>query len=635
VFLFGFGVWRVLNNELKMTDSQQLLADYVRNGSEEAFRELVTRYLALVYSTAIRLVGDDTHLAEDVAQTVFIDLARKAHKLPADVMLGGWLHRDTCFVASKTMRSERRRQFRERHAVEMNSFQEHSESDFRQIAPILDEVINRLGAEDRTAILLRFFEQRDFRSVSEALGSSEDAARMRVNRALKKLHSLLTHRGVTMSTAALATVLATETITAAPAGLAVTISSVALASAATGTTTTLTFLKAMAMTKLQAGIIGAVVVAGVLTPLVIQHQAQVRLREENESLRQQIAQLKIDNKSHSSRVLQGKGTHTPRLPAPPMQVTNFPSALTTEDLQPTNTNLYARFKDKPPKLTSEQVAAYLKANGRNAASLLAAYRTSGDPSLLKEAMEKYPNDPQVAFEAVFDKDLSPEQHRQWLTAFAQAAPDNALANYLSALDYFKAGQTDQAVQELIAADGKPQFQDYRLDRFQDDAEAYLAAGYSVAEAKALASTQLPLPFLQPLRVEVRDYLVPLANSYSQVGDVVSAQAALQMGVNLGQRFDVDGPSGQFKINNLVGMAIQRNVLGAMDPNSPYGGNGQTVQDQINQLAQQAAALKELGQQDETLRQTMSDQDWISYTDRRMAFGDEAAMRWLITKYGQK
>ena len=389
-------------------------------------------------------------------------------------------------------------------------------------------------------------------------------------------------------------------------------------------------LKAMTMTKLQAGIIGAIVVASVLTTLVIQHQAQVKLREENQSLRQQIAQLKADTERLSNRVTHAKGVRAPRLPAPPMQVTNPPSALATEDLQPAN--LYARL-DKPPKLTAEQVESYLKANRRNAASLLAAYRTADNPALLEEAMQQYPDDPQVDFEAVFKEDSSPEQRRQWLDAFKQSAPDNALANYLSALDYFKAGQTDQAVQELIAASDKPQFQDYRLDRFQDDEEAYLAAGYSVADAKVLALTQLPLPFLQPLRVEVRDYLVPLANSYRQTGDEESAQAALQMGLNLGQRLDMS--PGQFSISKLVGMVVERTALNAMDPNSFYGSNGQTVQDQINRLTQQIAALKELGQQDETLRQTMSDQDWISYTDRRMAFGDEAAMRWLVNKYGQK
>ena len=299
---------------MKMTDSQQLLANYVRNGSNEAFRELVSRYLALVYSTAIRLVGGDTHLAEDVAQTVFVDLARKARTLPADVMLGGWLHRDTCFVASKTVRSERRRQSRERQAVEMNSLQNHPESDLRLVAPILDEAINRLGAEDRTAILLRFFEQSDFRAVGEALGSNEDAARMRVNRALEKLHSLLTHRGVTLSVAALGTVLTAEAVTAAPVGLAVTMSSVALASMAAGTGTILTFLKVMTMTKVQAGIVCGIVVASAVTSLQVEHQAQAKMRQVDVSLQQQpsqLAELQAQNERLSNLLTQANSPNNP------------------------------------------------------------------------------------------------------------------------------------------------------------------------------------------------------------------------------------------------------------------------------------------------------------------------------------
>src|SRR6185503_10189903 len=104
-----------------MLDAQQLLGQYVKEKSEEAFGELVNRYIDLVYSAAVRLLNNDTHLAEDVTQTVFADLARLARTLSPKVMLGGWLHRHTCFVASKTLRTERRRQLREQHAVEMNS----------------------------------------------------------------------------------------------------------------------------------------------------------------------------------------------------------------------------------------------------------------------------------------------------------------------------------------------------------------------------------------------------------------------------------------------------------------------------------------------------------------------------------
>ena len=174
----------------------------------------------LVHSVALRLASGDSHLAEDVTQIVFADFAAMAPKLPEQVLLGGWLHQHTCFVTNRTLRTERRRRIRERQAAEMNSQQDHTEANLARIAPILDEAIGRLGTSDRTAIVLRYFEQYDLRSVGEALGTTEDAAQKRVDRALEKLHVLLKHRGATLSAAALGTALATEAVTAAPAGLA-------------------------------------------------------------------------------------------------------------------------------------------------------------------------------------------------------------------------------------------------------------------------------------------------------------------------------------------------------------------------------------------------------------------------------
>ena len=296
-----------------MTDSQQLLAEYARNGSDAAFRELVTRYVDLVYSTALRLVEGDTHRAEDVAQTVFVDLAGMAQKLSKDVMLGGWLHRHTCFVAAKIMRSERRRQSRERQAVEMNALQNDSEADFSLVAPMLDEAINELGEADRTAILLRFFEQHDFRAVGQALGSNEDAARMRVTRALEKLEMLLKRRGVTASSGALAVVLGVNAVQAAPAGLAVTISTAAvLAGTAVQTSTVIAATKTIAMTTLQKTIIGATLIAAVGTGIYEARQAsslrtQVQtLQQQQAPLAEQLTELKTENERLSNLVAQAK-----------------------------------------------------------------------------------------------------------------------------------------------------------------------------------------------------------------------------------------------------------------------------------------------------------------------------------------
>src|SRR5262245_50911756 len=112
--------------EKRMSEVQQLLTEYAQAGSEVAFREVVSRYVNLVYSTALRLVNGDSHLAEDVAQTVFTDLAKMAGSLSREVMVGGWLHRHTCFLASKTMRRERRRQARELEAAQMNELEDES-----------------------------------------------------------------------------------------------------------------------------------------------------------------------------------------------------------------------------------------------------------------------------------------------------------------------------------------------------------------------------------------------------------------------------------------------------------------------------------------------------------------------------
>ena len=248
-----------------MTDSQQLpWADYAANGSETAFRKLVARYLDLVYSTAFRVLGGDSHLAEEAAQTVFADLARQARALPRDTALGGWLHRDTRFVAAKWMRSERRRRIRERRAAEMNSTQDHSEANLARITPVLDDAISRLGAADRAAIVHRFYERMDFRSVACEMGTSEAAAQKRVLRALEKLRAMLRRRGVQCSVAALAAALAYQGVTAAPAGLAATISGAALTASAGGGAFAL--MKTIVMTKLKLGVIGALV-AGLAAPL--------------------------------------------------------------------------------------------------------------------------------------------------------------------------------------------------------------------------------------------------------------------------------------------------------------------------------------------------------------------------------
>ncbi len=282
----------------QMRETTELLREYAESGSESAFRELVEGYINLVYSTARRLVSGDAHLAEDVTQEVFVHLSQKAGKLSRKATLGGWLHRDTCFVASKARRAERRRQAREREAVLMNSLTDHSTSNLEQLAPVLDEAVDLLGEQDRLPIVLRFFEQRDFRAIGLALGTTEDAARMRLNRALEKLQGILKRRGVVISAAALTTLLASETVSAAPVGLAGIVAGSVLAGTAAPAALSASFLKIMAITKLKSGLIAAVVIAGAATSLLLHHRSSATQRAFDDGWRQhaeQLSQLRAQN----------------------------------------------------------------------------------------------------------------------------------------------------------------------------------------------------------------------------------------------------------------------------------------------------------------------------------------------------
>src|SRR3989442_4429272 len=198
-----------------MNDDAQLLRRYAEAGSESAFSELVSQHIDLVYSAALRQVGGDAHLAQDVAQTVFADLARKARAVSRHGVLTGWLYQATRYAASKVVRTERRRATREKEAVAMQELS--SEANWDDLGPLLDEAMGRLGAKDRDAVLLRYFDRKELRAVGDVLGTSEEAARKRVGRALERLRRFLMRRGATLPATALASALAGNAVQAAPA----------------------------------------------------------------------------------------------------------------------------------------------------------------------------------------------------------------------------------------------------------------------------------------------------------------------------------------------------------------------------------------------------------------------------------
>jgi RNA polymerase sigma factor (sigma-70 family) len=239
------------------TDDMELVREYARHRSEEAFATVVSRHVNLVYSVALRQLRD-AHLAEEVTQAAFIILARKAASLGPKTILSAWLCRTAQFAAADASRAQRRRQCREQQ-IYMQSLLNQPEPDsspWPDIAPLLDTAMAGLGEKDHCAVVLRFFEGKDLQHVGVAMGISENAAKTRVSRAVEKLRKFFVGRGIHLSAAVIAGAVAANSMQAAPSGLAQSVTVAAVkGTAVTSSTLTLikTTLKIMTWTKLNTG----------------------------------------------------------------------------------------------------------------------------------------------------------------------------------------------------------------------------------------------------------------------------------------------------------------------------------------------------------------------------------------------
>ena len=259
-------------------DDLALLRDFAERGSETAFAELVGRHVNKVYSVALRHTRNP-HSAEEITQAVFVILARKAGTLGQNVILSGWLYQTARLAAMTLIRGEIRRARREQEALMQTSPNEPADDGWPHIAPLLDDAMARLSERDRHAVVLRYFDGKSLREVGAALGGSEDAAKMRVSRAVEKLRAFFAKQGVALSAAAIAGAVSANSVQAAPATLAKSITAVALTKGATASGSTSTLikgaLKIMAWTKAKTAI---VISAGILlalgtTVVVHHHQA--------------------------------------------------------------------------------------------------------------------------------------------------------------------------------------------------------------------------------------------------------------------------------------------------------------------------------------------------------------------------
>jgi hypothetical protein len=282
----------------------------------------------------------------------------------------------------------------------------------------------------------------------------------------------------------------------------------------------------------------------------------------------------------------------------------------------------------PLAVSREKLDEYLVKHNRSAASLLASYHALQDTNLLNEAAAKFPNDPYVQWAMLTSEGLVGEQRRQWLEAFKASSPNNSLANYLSSAEHFKAGNQEAAIKELFDASGKKQFKDFAMEAMIDEQELHRFAGQSAMMAIHAHGWGGDLMRQNMPMKAVANGIAEALAKYAQAGDADSSAKLVEMGFGLSDRFE-SGDGGRFLVSQMVGAGIEARMLQSLDPNTTYESlGGKTPTERRAEMKQQKEEWKNIAGVLPKAYGVITEDEWVSYSDRMKTFGEVEAIKWL-------
>jgi hypothetical protein len=284
-------------------------------------------------------------------------------------------------------------------------------------------------------------------------------------------------------------------------------------------------------------------------------------------------------------------------------------------------------KDGVPKLSAEQVEAYVEGCGRDARSLLVAKRMTGDLDYLREAALAHPEDPMVQLEVALTPAASPEERRVALDLFRALEPDNAVGDYLSAHLSFSQGDYAAAAQGLLDSLDHGALADYNGQLMDGAEQAYRESGLDPLSAQLAAMAGALRPTLTPMR-EVARHLDGLKDEFLKSGDLDAAEPSVRIGIDLGQKLQVQGP---YLIDQLVGMGIEKNFLEQLDPLTPVGVGGLTVGERLASLEAQKNDIQTSVAAFGEAAAKMDEATSKEYFLRLRRDGELSAMKWVLSK----
>jgi RNA polymerase sigma factor (sigma-70 family) len=416
----------------------------------------VSRHINLVYSAAMRSVNNP-HQAEEITQTVFVLLAKKSRALRRSTVLSGWLYQTARLTACNFIRTEMRRRQREQLAHIQSTMNAPEPEAWAGVGPLLDEAMSQLNERDRDAIVLRFFQGKPLKEVGDALGTSEDAAQMRVGRALDKLRDFFHRRGITVPAAALAAVISENSIQAAPAGLAASVAAGAVQGSAL-TVSILTLVKG-AIYMMTSTKIGLAIGACAAATIIVLEAHQVSVQKQNvKQLQEQVAQATKQAQANLARQAEFAK----------LQEQNASYAKTMEAMQRDVAKARAHASDALAA-KSAATAAAAKAAASKGNPLAEMFK---DPEMLKALRPTQLMTMKMMYGALVKQlNLSQEQADQFYNILVDNGVKSMQAmqsGTISPEDMQASTQSMQAdLQSLLGDAGYSQYQDYTKNDMRD------------------------------------------------------------------------------------------------------------------------------------------------------------------------
>jgi hypothetical protein len=280
------------------------------------------------------------------------------------------------------------------------------------------------------------------------------------------------------------------------------------------------------------------------------------------------------------------------------------------------------------KLSEADVYLYLQANKSNAMSLVTAFEISRDKDYLKTALEKFPKDPFVLAKALLF-DAVPEDRAKLIEQLKESSPDNALPHMFAARDAMSSGDVARALAEVKASEGKS-FNDFTRESAQGLEEAYLLAGRSIAEAKALGSAEITLPHLAQIKAAGRQML-ELAEQRAAAGDTAGQLELLKANWQLGASFRNSGNQG-ILITDYVGLSMQNPTLSKWPAGTPAPFLARTPEEELAANKNYRQEMREITPMFEKWFPHAPEHEIITYMDRVKTFGEQNAMLWLKERH---